>query len=95
MDNDPKIYRDAKGRVTLVDYKSNALRVAEIDQAELMVRIMEAISEQRRPKGCSAEECLDGAFVAGSPSTMATLQRVSLVAIEYFAEVLTKGEPLQ
>lgn len=70
------------------DAQRTTVFVAEIDQRELQVRIMEAILEMKRPEGATAEQALAG-MDADSRDASA---RAAIRALEYFRECIAKGQ---
>ena len=63
---------------------------AEIDSAELTLRIAEACIAIKRPPGKPAKECLADLH-AVHPEIMAGFNRAALRATEYFVECINKS----
>jgi hypothetical protein len=62
--------------------KSKKIVAIELDQAEIAIRIVEAISEAERPEGKTARECLDDL----SDESRRNLFQASKAVAEYFFE---------
>lgn len=72
--------------------------VAEIDEAELAVRLAEIAIELKRPPGKTAQECMDDlkfkAGMSGQPEAMKVvydMQKMARAAIMYFGECVNRG----
>jgi len=63
---------------------------AEIEVAELTLRIAEACLGMRRPPGTSAAEAL-GQLRAAEPDHVAGFDRAAIRAAEYFVECINKS----
>lgn len=64
--------------------------VAEIDSAELTLRIAEAACDFRRPPGRDAATCL-AELRASDPETTASFDRIAKAAAAYLAECIRRG----
>lgn len=62
--------------------------IAELDQRELQVRIMEAILRMKRPAGVSPEQLLADM----EPQDRDASARGAVAALEYFRECVAKGQ---
>ena len=66
------------------------LFVAEIDFAELTLRIAEAACDFRRPPGRDAAACL-AELRASDPETTASFDRIAKAAAGYITECIGRG----
>lgn len=70
--------------------------IAEMDQSELAVRLMEAAIERRRPSGMSPAEVLRLSSADDETAKQVSVAvRQALVALDYFRECLNAASPVQ
>lgn len=74
------------------DIKTKALAlVAEIDEQEMTIRIIEAMGQIKRPAGVDAAELL----ARSDPETVRMSRRAAKAAMAYVAECLNDAERVQ
>ena len=101
---DIKVTRDEEGDIIAVD-SGNVQRRVVIDNVELMVRIVERMSDKKRPPDATPKECINGLLQSmrdgddeegdNADTFFHFLALAATVAIEYFCECMVEAEPVQ